>query len=343
MMRERKLRPDGQLPGEKIGQFHEQARIMRRFMEKPFLGCLSGLEECPRNPICSHLLAESWLRRLAGESGHVVHFVLAIEGAGKRPVGFKPKLVGIGEAITFPGFCQEHDSTLFSCLENEAFTASQRQLALLAYRSVCQDICIKHQMLKCNLPTALAPESPDFFAEKATGQFRLFLELLKRKLRIEEMLRVNRFALESYVVEFEHPPTFMVATTFLPYVTFSGRELEHPRMDWVTLTILPSAKGGIAVFTWDRAAPKNGSLLLKSLKAVPKELVTSCIFHLALEASENLVVSPKWWALQSKTEQTRVLARFGRSLLADIAPPPDTIRPEYNPALDWKPIRMGCV
>lgn len=343
MMRERKLQPDSQVPGEKIGKFHEQARIMRRFMEKPFLGCLSDLDECPRNPIRSHLLAESWLRRIADESGHVVQFVLAIEDAGKRPVGFKPKPVGVGEAVTFPGFCQEHDSALFSCLENEAFTASQRQLALLAYRSVCQDICIKHQMLKCNLPAAFALESPDFFAEKATGQFRLFLELLKRKLRIEEMLRTNRFALESYVVEFECAPTFMAATTFLPYVTFSGRELEHPRMDWVTLSILPSGKGAFAVFTWDKAAPKNGSLLLKSLNAVPKQFVTSCIFHLALEVSENLVVSPKWWASLSKSEQTRVLARFGRSLLADVAPPPYTIRPEFNPSLDWQPTRMDYV
>jgi hypothetical protein len=342
-MQAHQLQSEGQLPGEKIGEFHDRVRMMRRYMEKPFFGCLFNQGECPGSPIQSHLLAESWLRRLADESGHVVQFVLAIEDAGKRPVGLKPKPVGVGEAITFPGFCQEHDSTLFSCLENEVFTASQRQLALLAYRSVCQDICIKHQMLKCNLPAALAPESPDFFAEKATGQFRLFLELLKRKLRIEEMLRVNRFALESFVVEFEHAPTFMVATTFLPYVTFSGRELEHPRMDWVTLTILPNAKGGFAVFTWDRAAPKNGSLLLKSLKTVPKQLVTSCIFHLALEVSENLVVSPEWWASQSKTEQTRVLARFGRSLLADVAPPRGAIRPESNPALDWRPVRMDYV
>ncbi|MBI3408743.1 MAG: hypothetical protein HY040_10340 [Planctomycetes bacterium] len=337
-MQDDKISAEGQVAGKKIGEFHERVRTMGRFLEKPFLGCLFGVEDCAGNPIRSHTLSESWLRRLADDGGHVLQFVLAVEDAGKRPVGFKPKVVGVGEATTFPGFCQEHDDSLFACVEKEAFVASPRQLACLVYRSVCQEICVKHQMLKCNLPA----NSPDFFAEKATGQFRLFLELMKRKLRIEEMLRLDKYALESYVVEFERTPTFLVATTFLPYVTFTGRELER-RMDWVTLTILPGSKGGFVVFSWDKASPKNGSLLLKSLKALPNQLVTSGILHLALEVSENLVVSQKWWDSLPEVEQSRMLIRFGRSLIADVPPPPDTVRPAPKPTLDWRPIRMGFV
>lgn len=313
---------------------------MRRSLEKPSLGCLSE-PECERRPIQSHLLAESWLRLLADESGHVVEFVVAVEDAGKRPVGFRPNSVGVGEALTFPGFCEQHDNALFACLESEQFTASPRQLACLAYRSVCQDVCAKHQLLRCNLQTALGPDSPDFVAEKATGQFRLLLELMNRKLRISEMLRLNKFAQRGYVVEFKNAPTFMVSTTFLPHVTFTGRELEHARLDWVTLTIFPSAKGGVAVFTWDNSSPKNGSLLLKSLKAVPAHLVTSCIFNLALEVSDRIVVSPKWWASLTEVEHRRVLARFSRSLLTDVPPPLDTIRPSSNSGLNWEPINMG--
>ena len=329
-----------QVSGEKIGEFHDRVRKMRRFLEKPLLGCLAWGEDCSRKPIRSHLLSESWLRRLTDNEGHVLQFVLAVEDAGKRPVGVRTALVGVGEATTFPGFCQEHDHALFACIEREPFLASPRQIACLVYRSVCQEISIKHQMLKCHWPVALGPNSPACFVDFTMDQYRSLLELMNLKLRIGEMLSLDKYTIETCLVEFDKTLSVLVATTFRPNVTFTGRRLEQ-RMDWVTLTILPSSRGGFAVFTWDQASPKNGSLLIKSLKALPNHLVASGILHLALEMSENIVISPKWWESLPKPEQERMLQRFGRGLLPGLPPLFDIICRSPEPKLDWKPFRMS--
>lgn len=329
------------MPGVMIGKFHTQLQKMRRFQEKPMLGCMCPNEACTKTPIHSHLLSESWLSRLALD-GHVLQIEIAVEDAGKRPVGFKPQRVGIGEATTFLGFCQRHDAALFSCLETEPFNANSCQIASLTYRSICREICVKHQMLKCHLADALSPGSPDFLAEKAAGELRHYLELLKRKIRVEEMLSKGNCDLASCVIQFETTPTFMVATTFCPYLTFTGRELER-RMDWVTLTIVPGSKGGFAVFSWDKASPKNGFLLLKSLRTIPSHLVTDCILYLALEVTEYFVMSPRWWDSLSNQDRDEILMRFGRNLIMDVPPPPDLIVPPTSPVVDWKPVSITCI
>ena len=177
----------GNASGEAIGQFHARIQAMREHMEKPILDCMCATEECNRPPIHSHLLSESWLASIA-EHGHVLQFDVAVENAGKRPVGVMAKKIGINQATTFLGFCQQHDTKIFSCMENEPFTARPDQLAHLAYRSVCQEVCIKHQLIKCHLPNAFSPNSPDLMAMKVTEQFQIYLRLLKHKCLIEEAM-----------------------------------------------------------------------------------------------------------------------------------------------------------
>src|SRR4051794_6123097 len=126
--------------------FYDSLRDLRAARNKlpPLGGCMYWGESCS-NPIGSHSISRSWLQQIA-ESGHVYHLRLNVERAPHEPSAVILDRVGINEASVFPGFCDQHDTTLFRPIECEPFTGTPEQLHLLAYRSICREACIKYQI-----------------------------------------------------------------------------------------------------------------------------------------------------------------------------------------------------
>src|SRR5208337_1591653 len=120
-------------------------------------------------------------------------------------------------------------------------------------------------------------------------------------------------SLVSFVVRFTTCPTVLVSTTVTPAVTFTGRFLES-RWDWISLSIIPSANGGWAVFTWDKSAPKNPSLFIKSFAKVPKELKTIALLWFIFESAENFAIAPRWWNSLTPERQKELFCRFESTL-----------------------------
>ena len=308
---------------------------MQRVSQKSTLGCLHWSQECNEAPIASHLISESWLRKIADSNNQVLTFRIAIEDVGKRPVRFISEPKGVGLATTFPGFCSRHDNELFKCLDSEEFLGSAPQVAALAYRSVCQEICYKHQFLKHEMQKALSPSSPAFYTQLAVREQNALLHLIKHQLRIAEMLRTGETHLESLTIEFKRLPSVLFGTTFSPFMTFTGRTLEK-RSDFLTMAVLPKTRGGVAVFIWDRAHSKNPSLLIKSLKKIPREEISSRILSMAFEVTENFTISPDWWNSHNPRQQQNMLDRFARSVIENAPPTQDIFADRLT--VDWPPM-----
>jgi hypothetical protein len=118
--------PDTQLPKGKVSEFYTAAKEMRLFQKKPVLGrCMFWSGDCDAVLIGSHLLARSWLERIADETNHIVQLEIATDNLGNQPAQITARQVGINSATTFPGFCEKHDNEVFACLERNTFTASQ--------------------------------------------------------------------------------------------------------------------------------------------------------------------------------------------------------------------------
>src|SRR5665213_252626 len=130
-----------------------------------------------------------------------------------RIVAFR---VGINKAMTFPGFCQPHDSELFACLEKEIFSATQEQLRALTYRSVCCEACVKHQVVDCNwervdtqMQWALESnqQAPPSFSAQMMAETVRCLHLFGKKFDLENMWRNGSDSIAGYVVRFRTCPT----------------------------------------------------------------------------------------------------------------------------------------
>jgi hypothetical protein len=106
------------VPKGKVAEFYSALGELHAYERKPVLGkCMFWSANCKAAPIGSHLLSRSWLEQVADRSHHVVQFRLTTEDRVNKPGRLKAHRVGINEATTFPGFCEQHDNELFAYLE----------------------------------------------------------------------------------------------------------------------------------------------------------------------------------------------------------------------------------
>lgn len=336
--------PDLKVPKEKLAEFYAGLNELREFQKKPVLGrCMFWSGACDVPPVGSHLLARSWLERIADNTNHVVQIGFGTENLSNQPAKISSRRVGINNATTFPGFCEKHDNEMFACLERNTFTASPEQLLALRYRSVCRESCAKHQMVGCHLPRALDEAAPPLFVMGIAAEMRRCMLLLTEKQALEAMLN-NGSSLASYVVRFGKIPSVLTSATIYPLATFTGRTLEF-RQEWVTVSIIPTTTGGWAVFSWSKNLPKNSSLLVKSFTKVPRAFQTEALLNLVFEVSENHAISPTWWEQISDHHRLDLMKRFGRSftVVGDNRPPADTLLVSAKQWVDWQPVEAGYV
>lgn len=301
----------------------------------PLNTCMHWGEICS-SPIGSHSISRSWLEQIA-ENGHVGSLRLNVERAPHEAVRVVLESVGIKQASVFPGFCQDHDSQLFTPLECHPFAATPEQLHLLAYRSVCREACAKHQVVRFQLEQGMLESKPTPHGERAVRDIFMAIELLALKQELDGPFASREFSLmEHFVIRFSKTPTVLVSTHFIPLITATGRRLECRLKDRLSMSVFPGAAGGFAVFSWMKSAPKNGSLFVKSLGTLTSERLTDVIVRLILEVSDNFFFSLSWWNSLGPNQE-RLKSAFARNItMGDDTPPPDLFAPSGSFIGDWK-------
>ena len=93
--------------------------------------CLYPLKhECDGRIVKAHAIQNNRILKRIAENGRVV------TTNGVTNLFFQDiKINGRGNATTFYGFCKYHDKTVFQDIEDKPFTATRKQLFLLAYRT----------------------------------------------------------------------------------------------------------------------------------------------------------------------------------------------------------------
>lgn len=97
---------------------------------------------CTKEAINSHLLMRNGILNYVAENGRLFELrTKKPEAFKKNEVPFSFKEVGINQAISFPLFCDMHDTALFKEIEDgHVDYQNYRHLALYCYRSICAEI-----------------------------------------------------------------------------------------------------------------------------------------------------------------------------------------------------------
>jgi hypothetical protein len=309
----------------------------------PLNRCLYWLENC-NGSIASHSLSKCWLDTISFQ-GHVVKVKLWPRKGedGKQTPTFSPELIGQNEVSVFRGFCNKHDTELFRNLDTLMVKPTTDDCMKLIYRSVAREFTAKHHMVATFLDAGMGKDL-DAFNKFVFPQILFTMTLLEYKFEIENALASANFSdYEHLIFDLGTSPPFIGATTFIPGATVRGRMLPANR-EQMTLTLLPTNNGGLAVLSWNRIGNPCAAKFAHALRKTPLHLTGMAIARMFFEMSDNVVFSPVFWYGVPEECKLAIVNMHARSIVnRENFPPPDALVPNYQTdypfALDVRGIR----
>lgn len=140
------------------------------------------VDGCEKTAIKSHTLQKNGILKQISEKNHLYQFsnVPPFQKADKG--NFELARIGINDVYTFPGFCKDHDSSIFKPIEQNQFVLeSNKSINLFSYRALCQEIRrkeialdIAQKMIETNYNIALVVYMTDFKTGLINGLKNLY-------------------------------------------------------------------------------------------------------------------------------------------------------------------------
>ncbi|MFW6046475.1 MAG: hypothetical protein ACOCP4_01645 [Candidatus Woesearchaeota archaeon] len=228
--------------------------------------------------------------------------------------------IGKKEASIFYGFCDFHDSKLFSKIENKAFDNSDEHLFLHSYRSFAHSFHLKNEEIKAwndsNYQNILITTYGKKAIETKKKQFAALKRyLVQRKQILDNSIDNNEFDNLNYLVyEFDGIVPIAVSGLITPIVSFSGELMNNSDYDNLIVsqpifTLLPEKDHSIlilAALNIDQTSTK----FIDEINSMPKYKFEKAISSIIIDSCQNTIISPKFWDNLTKREKRLILDEY---------------------------------
>lgn len=228
--------------------------------------------------------------------------------------------IGKGEASTFFGFCDYHDTVLFSDIENFKFQKdNSHHLFLHSYRSFGHSYHKKREEYKLydNIDKTKLKNSVSNFTKQIMqfGNNIAMNELNKSKLVLDNAIENSKWdCLEYLVYEKEGLFPIAVSSQLCPLVSYRNLPINnhlefHIPFENLMFTFLPDIDSTvviIAAFPHQKKAVK----LIKELDSLNDLNLEYAISSLIISNCENTFFSPLFWNSLTKKEKRKLLDEF---------------------------------
>lgn len=321
------------------------ADFRRRFSTKV---CMAPYADHAGGTVSAHTMSLEAVLRKISKDGHV--YAPNFKGRfspDEHPIQIER--LGLRDVSVFNGFCAKHDAAVFSCLENESFCFSRKQLFMLAYRAAARECYLKRKQCESlpkleqigaihRLDETLAYTDEILIHQAASLRGAEEIEALKAKLDAY-LVSGNWDRFITHAILFPTKPSVAACFVFQPFHDMNGHQLQdyedlEAEMSQLAISILPLEQGGAAVFSWLDTANSAPRRFFESVLDTGN--ITSSVLHAALDNSENFALAPAWY--ESLPESTRDYL-FSRIALGASITYSQGQRPELSaPHLDnWGP------
>jgi len=241
-------------------------------------------------------------------SGKVYHFPQHIADMLKLSNDVNPIEVGINRASVFRGFCNHHDNTTFSEIDQGSFELNPKNIFLIGYRSFCQELFNKQAALNL-IPFFRMGDKGKPIDEQRNIQDGLDgLELglkcsLDRlasfKQKYDRLLLKEDYSCIKYlVIQLDCIPAIQCSGTIQPEHDFTGDILQDianlGMLELFSYSIIAAGNSGLIVFAWldDLQICERFALSYLSL---PRDKMPPSAVILAFEYLSNVYFSCQWW------------------------------------------------
>jgi hypothetical protein len=245
------------------------------------------------------------------EDGHVYSAKKAFADLEKRGGQVDLEKIGVGQASTFPGFCNHHDTELFRPVEQTNSKLDAYSAFLLSLRAVTYEVATKDSQLRAHVDSKEFIDYGRSFQEQAMLQNFLSLhqggiergleDITLLKVLYDEAFQSQDFSkFDFYGVEFDQVLPFAAAGAFMPEFDFSGTKLQEIKegqtVSQIALNITQLGDNTCVVFGWFGGSDCAAARLVDSFKAIPQNDKANALLVLAMEHLENFFCTPSWWA-----------------------------------------------
>jgi|TARA_R110000744_G_scaffold379793_1_gene498766 hypothetical protein len=218
--------------------------------------------------------------------------------------------IGKKKASIFNGFCDYHDSKLFSAIENEDITFTEEQNFLITYRSFAHSY---HQISEVyNYYSSNADfikEFPKDYLEYHTRTTELsIIRLSKYKMILDNLMDSKNYSSINYHYRIIKPFVPIAASSILRTVYTYRNQFIYEGEDYakVILNIIPDGDRTVILLSQFKE-DKLGQILFDDLKSLPEKEFTHAITSLIIFCTENVFFSPKLWDRLSHADKQHFL------------------------------------
>jgi hypothetical protein len=230
--------------------------------------------------------------------------------------------IGKKEATTFFGFCDYHDSKLFSKIENNSFSESDEELFLHSYRSFAHSYHTKIEEIQAwnsidsDYEKIIIKSYGEEIVNIKRAQFESLGEhLIKRKKILDQSIETKEFNNLNYLsYKYDGILPFATSGLITPSVSYSGRIMnnsDHNNLiiSQPILTILPDNDYSILIisaFEFDTLSTEY----IDQLDQMPTYKFHQAISSIIIDSCQNTVFSPKFWDNLSPKEKRLILDEY---------------------------------
>lgn len=225
------------------------------------------------------------------------------------------KPIGKATASTFFGFCDFHDTNIFSPIENYPFDDSDKHLFLHSYRAFAHSYHRKKEEHKLyNDPKSQFTKNfpPAILMPMRLGLEAALKDAVPYKSSLDNALENENYDFLNYLVyEKEGLYPFAVSSQMSPPTTYKNKPMNNhmdPNIPFSIplITFLPDHTSTIAIIA---AFPddQNSITLLDELNSLNDLQLEKAITSLIIANCENTFFSPKVWNSLSTKEKRALL------------------------------------
>lgn len=275
--------------------------------------------------INAHTVSKSsGLSDITDDTNHVLGLKQNLANFQKNKGKLRFEKIGINKASTFKGFCNKHDTQLFSCFEYMPFAKTQQQCVALTYRSVAKEIYAKENALEVAEFSKYMDRGRPLIFQIKLQEYNLFYKLgleaainelyiIKNNLDFE-LLNKNNSSYNFLILESSTPIPIVVSSVINPTQDFNGEKIQHLSNlnltpEYLVFNSFSSSGKGFVVFSWLNKAKKMDKFI-QSLLSIDKSEMYNYLVNFFFSSAENSFISPVWWESLSDIQRSKIEELF---------------------------------
>jgi hypothetical protein len=283
----------------------QAAELQKKYCSHPDAGL-----DCEGGIVRAHTIQRRGGLADIAEDGHVISVRAGAQAIFENEGAIVPKIVGVGSASTFKGFCKHHDASMFRPVEIGNPTLTKANAFLLSYRALAYEMYTKRAAKRCLAVQREMDLGTSFYVQAeiqqhlhlyGTGINRGLKDLDDWKASYDEAYRGENYDDFSFVgIMFAEVIPVVAAGGLHVEFDFAGRRLqvisrgdndfEHLMFNLTTLNGV-----SVAVFGWWKGSADTANTLVDSFCSMPDGDKANAVVHLAFEHIENTFMRPSWW------------------------------------------------